>query len=182
MIDFNGNLYDHQHLIEFANNNGYHLSIQMAPYEALYGRICRSPIGWFEVGESCFDRAISSSPRYGECECYSRDIENGTESPKVLHSYRRRPLEFEVDDWLYMKISPMVVVMRFGKKVYIGPNIISKIVCNVAYELELPQELVQVHPLFHISMLKKCLGDPSLVVPIKNIGIMYRLSYDEIPI
>ncbi|WMV38416.1 hypothetical protein MTR67_031801 [Solanum verrucosum] len=76
-------------------------------------------------------------------------------------------------------------VMRFGKKGklshrYIGPYRISKRVGNVAYELELPQELAVFHPVFHISMLKKCMGDPSLIIPTKDIGINDILSYEEI--
>ncbi|WMV49524.1 hypothetical protein MTR67_042909 [Solanum verrucosum] len=76
-------------------------------------------------------------------------------------------------------------VMRFGKKGklsprYIGPYRISKRVGNVAYELELPQELVAVHPVFHISILKKCIGDPSLIIPTENIEIKDSLSYEEI--
>ncbi|WMV49348.1 hypothetical protein MTR67_042733 [Solanum verrucosum] len=94
-------------------------------------------------------------------------------------------LEFEVDDWVYLKVSPMKGVMRFGKKGklsprYIGPYRISKRIGNVAYELELPQELAEVHPMFHISMLKKCMGDPSLIIPTENIGIKDSLSYEEI--
>ena len=54
MIDFGGNWDDHLPLIEFAYNNSYHSSIQMASYEALYGRKCRSPIGWFETSETKF--------------------------------------------------------------------------------------------------------------------------------
>ncbi|WMV08506.1 hypothetical protein MTR67_001891 [Solanum verrucosum] len=78
-------------------------------------------------------------------------------------------------------------VMRFGKKGklsprYIGPYQISKRIGKVAYELELPQELAAVHPMFHISMLKKCMGDPSLIIPTENIGIKDSLSYEEIPI
>ncbi|WMV41897.1 hypothetical protein MTR67_035282 [Solanum verrucosum] len=78
-------------------------------------------------------------------------------------------------------------VMRFGKKGkhsprYIGPYRIAKRIGNVAYELELPQELVVVHPVFHISMLKKCMGDPSLIIPTKDIGIKDSLSYEEIPV
>ena len=69
--------------------------------------------------------------------------------------------------------------MRFSKKGklsprYIGPYRISNRVDNVAYELDLPHELVAVHPLFHSSMLKKCLGDPSLTVPTKNVEIQDR--------
>ncbi|WMV55005.1 hypothetical protein MTR67_048390 [Solanum verrucosum] len=78
-------------------------------------------------------------------------------------------------------------VMRFGTKgklrpLYIGPYRISKTIGNVAYELELPQELAAVHPVFHVSMLKKCMGDPSLIIPNEDIGIKDRLSYEDIPV
>ncbi|WMV23930.1 hypothetical protein MTR67_017315 [Solanum verrucosum] len=78
-------------------------------------------------------------------------------------------------------------VMRFGKKGKlsprcIGPYRISKRIGNVAYELELPQELAAVHPVFHISMLKKCMVDPSLIIPTEYIGIKGSLSYEEISI
>ncbi|KAK4727229.1 hypothetical protein R3W88_032146 [Solanum pinnatisectum] len=77
--------------------------------------------------------------------------------------------------------------MRFGKKGklsprYIGPYRISKRIGNVAYEVELPQELATVHSVFHISMLKKCMGDPSLIIPTEDIGIKDILSYEEIPV
>ncbi|WMV19536.1 hypothetical protein MTR67_012921 [Solanum verrucosum] len=78
-------------------------------------------------------------------------------------------------------------VMRFGRKGklsprYIGPYRISKRIDNVAYELELPQDLEMVHPVFHISMLKKCMGDSSLIIPTEDIGIKDSLSYEEIPV
>ncbi|WMV30170.1 hypothetical protein MTR67_023555 [Solanum verrucosum] len=78
-------------------------------------------------------------------------------------------------------------VMRFGKKGkliprYIGPYRISKRIGNVDYELELPQELAAVHPVFYISMFKKCMGDPSLITPTKDIGIKDNLTYEEIPV
>ncbi|WMV25215.1 hypothetical protein MTR67_018600 [Solanum verrucosum] len=81
----------------------------------------------------------------------------------------------------------MMGVMRFGKKwklspPYIGPYKISKRIGNVAYELELPQELAAIHPVFHISMLKKCMGDLSLIIPTEDIGIKDSLSYEEIPV
>ncbi|KAK4724590.1 hypothetical protein R3W88_027369 [Solanum pinnatisectum] len=90
-----------------------------------------------------------------------------------------------MDDWVYLKVSPMKGVMRFGKKGklsprYIGPYRISKSVGSVAYELELPQELAVVHPVFHVSMLKKCMGYPSLIISTEDIGIKDSLSYEEI--
>ncbi|WMV30607.1 hypothetical protein MTR67_023992 [Solanum verrucosum] len=78
-------------------------------------------------------------------------------------------------------------VMRFGKKGklsprYISPYRISKRVGNVAYELELPQELAAVHPVFHVSMLKKCMANNSLIIPTEDISIKDSLSYDEISV
>ncbi|WMV08208.1 hypothetical protein MTR67_001593 [Solanum verrucosum] len=78
-------------------------------------------------------------------------------------------------------------VMRFGKKGklsprYIGPYRIAKRISNVSYELELPQELAMVRLVFHISMLKKCIGDPSLILPTESIRIKDNLSYEEIPV
>ncbi|KAH0658081.1 hypothetical protein KY289_026829 [Solanum tuberosum] len=143
VIDFKGNCDDHLPLIEFACNNNYHSSIQMARYEALYGRRCRSLIGWFWfIG------------------------------PDIVHQAME-------------KVSPMKGVMRFGKKGklsprYIGPYRIAKRIGKVAYELELPQELAAVHPVFHVSMLKMCMGDPSFIIPTEDIRIKDSLSYEEI--
>ncbi|XP_055802833.1 uncharacterized protein LOC129872024 [Solanum dulcamara] len=73
-----------------------------------------------------------------------------------------------------------------GKPKLIGPKLVhqamEKRVGNIAYKLELPPELAAIHPVFHMSMLKKYLGDPSIVVPIENIGVKDILSYEEIPV
>ncbi|XP_027769560.1 uncharacterized protein LOC114075258 [Solanum pennellii] len=103
---------------------------------------------------------------------------------KSYTDIRRRPLEFEVDEWVYLNISPIKGFMRFGKKGkliprYIRPYRIYKRVGDVAYELELPPELAAVHPVFHISILKKFMGDPSLIIPTENVEIKDRLSYEE---
>ncbi|WMV41768.1 hypothetical protein MTR67_035153 [Solanum verrucosum] len=81
----------------------------------------------------------------------------------------------------------MMGVMRFGKMeklspLYIGPSRISKRIGNVACELELPQEVAAFHPVFHVSMMKKCMGDPSLIIPVEYIGIKDSLSYEEISV
>ena len=78
-------------------------------------------------------------------------------------------------------------VMRFGKKGklsprYIGPYKITKRVGQVAYELELPQELSMVHPVFHVSMLRKCIGDPSRITPIEDVQVTEDLTYEEVPV
>ncbi|XP_070014112.1 uncharacterized protein [Nicotiana sylvestris] len=90
----------------------------MSLYEALYGRRCRSPLGWFEVSE---------------------------------------------------------------KELY-GPDLIHQAIEKVAYELELPFELEFVHPVFHVSMLRKCIEDPFRVIPIKYVQATEDLSYEEVPV
>jgi len=167
VIDFKGNWDDHLPLIEFSYNNSYHSSIVMAPFEALYGRRCRSPVGWFEVGEFALLGAHSRQRFYAD--------------------NRKRNLEFEVGDWVYLKISHMKGVMRFDRKGklsprYVGPYEILKRVGKVAYELKLPIELAPVHPVFHISMLKKCIGDPVSILPLEGLGVNENLSYEEVPV
>ncbi|WMV25358.1 hypothetical protein MTR67_018743 [Solanum verrucosum] len=89
---------------------------------------------------------------------------------------RRRDLEFQIDDWVFLKVSPIKGVMRFGKKGklsprYVGPYRILKRVDKVAYELELSTELPAIHPVFHILLLKKCVGDPTSIVQLESVVV-----------
>ncbi|XP_070002771.1 uncharacterized protein [Nicotiana sylvestris] len=100
---------------------------------------------------------------------------------------RRRKLEFQVDDCVLLRVSPMKGVMRFGKKGklsprYAGPHRVTQRIGQVAYRLELPPEMSLVHPVFHVSMLKKVVGDPSTIVPIEAIEVNEELSYEEISV
>ncbi|XP_069145610.1 uncharacterized protein [Solanum lycopersicum] len=106
---------------------------------------------------------------------------------KSYEDVRRRELEFQVDDWVFLKVSPMKVVMRFGKKGnitprYAGPYKILERVVKVAYELELPAELDEVHPVFHISLLMKCVGDPASIVTLDSMAVKDSLSYEDVPV
>ena len=100
---------------------------------------------------------------------------------------RKRPLKFNVGDQVYLKLSPMKGVMRFGRKGKlslrcVGPYEILQRVGEVAYELELPAELAFVHLVFHVSMLKKFLRDPASILPIEGLGVGEDLSYEEVPV
>ena len=86
-----------------------------------------------------------------------------------------------------MKISPMKGVMRFGRKGklssrHVGPYVIVQRVGEVEYEFALLVDLASVHPVFHVSMLKKCLGDPTSIIPVEGLGVDEYLSYEEVPI
>ena len=88
---------------------------------------------------------------------------------------------------MLVKVSPMKGVRRFGKKgklspQYVGPYKISKRIDKVAYKLELSQELAAIHLVFHVTMLKKCMGNPSLIIQITDNGIKGSLSCEDIPV
>ncbi|WMV41087.1 hypothetical protein MTR67_034472 [Solanum verrucosum] len=129
--------------------------------------------------------------RSGSAKKCASDANNGRPARTVVRSTvarsDRRELEFQVDDWVFLKVSPMKGVMRFGKKGklsprYVGPYRISKRIGKVSYELELPVDLAAVHPIFHISLLKKCVGDPASVVPLESVAVKDSLSYEDVPV
>ncbi|WMV32798.1 hypothetical protein MTR67_026183 [Solanum verrucosum] len=126
VINFKGYWDDHLPLIEFAYNNSYHSSIGMAPFEALYGRRFRSRIGWFEVGENALIGPDLVYEAMQKVILIRERLRTTQRQKKSYVDVRRRYLEFDVHSWVYLKISPMKGVMRFGKKgklipCYVGP-------------------------------------------------------------
>ncbi|WVZ70321.1 hypothetical protein U9M48_018996 [Paspalum notatum var. saurae] len=115
-----------------------------------------------------------------------RTLEHGL-GEKSYSDKRRRPLVFEKDDHVYLKVSPMKGVHRFGVKGklaprYVGPFKIIEQCGPVAYRLELPPHLAAVHDVFHVSQLKKCLRVPEEVIDTSQIQIQPDLTYEEKPI
>ncbi|WMV59179.1 hypothetical protein MTR67_052564 [Solanum verrucosum] len=104
VIDFKGNWDDHLPLIEFAYINSYRFSIQMAPYEALYERRCRSPIGWFEVGEAGLIGPDLVHQAMERVKVIQERLKIVQSRQKSYNDVRRRELGFEVDDWIYLKV------------------------------------------------------------------------------
>ncbi|WVZ85088.1 LOW QUALITY PROTEIN: hypothetical protein U9M48_032045 [Paspalum notatum var. saurae] len=160
-------------LAEFAYNNSYQKSLEMAPFEALYGRRCRTPLNWSEPGE----RVI-----FGP-DC---NLKRAQSRQKSYSDKRRRPLVFEVNDHVYLRVSPMKGVHRFGVKGKLAPRYVrlrSRSKCGpVAYRLELPPHPAAVHDVFHVSQLKKCLRVPEEAVDTSQIQIEPDLTYEERPI
>ena len=187
VIDFGNGWANHLPLIEFSYNNSYHSSIKAAPFEALYGRKCRSPVCWAEVGEvQCTGPEMVQETTEKIIQIRER-LEIARSRQKSYADVRRKPLEFQVGDKVMLKVSPWKGVIRFGKRGklnprYIGPFKILERIGPVAYKLELPSELSNVHNTFYVSNLKKCLSDESAIIPLEEIQLDDKLNFVEEPV
>ncbi|GJY99741.1 putative reverse transcriptase domain-containing protein [Tanacetum coccineum] len=154
VIDFGGNWDVHLPLAKFSYNNSYHSSIRCAPFEALYGRKCRSPVLWAEIGESSLI------------------------GPELVQETTDKVL-LKVTPW-----KGVIRFRKKGKLAprYVGPFEILERIGPVAYRLRLPKELREVHDTFHVSNLKKCLANANLHVPLDEIKIDKTLHFFEEPI
>ena len=158
VLDHKGSWDEHLPLVEFAYNNSYQASIQMAPYEALYGRPCRSPFCYTEVGESSITGPDLIRDTSKKVSLIRQRILKAQIRQKSYADVRRRPLEFEVGDHVFLKVMPKRGAVRFGKRGklsprFIGPFEILERVGTVAYRLALPPSMSGVHEVFHVSML-----------------------------
>ena len=142
MIDFKGSWDNHLPLIEFAYNNSYHSIIQMAPYEALYGRRCRSLVGWFEVGEAALIGLDSVLYAMDKVQLNRDTHKTAQNCQKSYADVRRRELEFQVDDWVFLKVSPMKGVMRFGKKEKLSPRYVGPYKCHALNPINMDRHLM----------------------------------------
>jgi hypothetical protein len=186
VLDFGGNWDEHLSLIEFAYNNSYQATIGMAPFEALYGRKCRSPLYWDEIGERKLLGPELVQITAEKVKLIRDRMTTAQSRQKSYADNRRRELEFSVGDHVFLKVSPWKGIMRFGKKGklsprYIGPFEIVERVGAVAYRLGLPPDLSHVHDVFHVSLLRKYLADPSHVIRFEPIQLGADLSYEEQP-
>ncbi|GJS94811.1 putative reverse transcriptase domain-containing protein [Tanacetum coccineum] len=145
ILDFKGSWDVHLPLVEFSYNNSYHSSVRCAPFEALYGRKCRSPIMWDEAGEG---QLIGHELVQETTEKISQ-IKDRLKAARVVRFGKKG------------KLAPT----------FVGPFEIVEKVCPVAYRLDLPEELNGVHNTFHVSNLNKCLTDPTLQVPLDEIRV-----------
>ncbi|GJS74404.1 putative reverse transcriptase domain-containing protein [Tanacetum coccineum] len=186
VIDF-GNGWDrHLPLIDFSYNNSYHTSIKAAPFEALYGRKCRSPICWAEVRDAQLTGPKIIHETTEKIIQIKSRIQAARDRQKSYADVRHKPLEFQVKDKVMWKVSPWKGVICFGKRGklnprYIGPFKVLAKVGTVTYRLDLPQQLSRVHSIFHVSNLKKCLSDEPLAIPLDEIHIDDKLYFIEEP-
>ncbi|WVZ90161.1 hypothetical protein U9M48_036488 [Paspalum notatum var. saurae] len=166
-------------LAEFAYNNGYQKSLEMAPFEALYGRRCEHP----STGERLIFGPDLVTQAEEQVKFIHSNLKRAQSRQKELLDKRRRPLVFEVNDHVYLRVSPMKGVHRFGVKGKLAPRYVDHGASGpVAYRLELPPHPAAVHDVFHVSQLKKCLRVPEEAKDTSQIQIEPDLTYEERPI
>ncbi|GJX69279.1 putative reverse transcriptase domain-containing protein, partial [Tanacetum coccineum] len=186
VIDFGSSWDRHLPLVKFSYNNSYHASIKTAPYEALYGRKCRSHVCWSEVGDSQLIDPELIRDTTEKIIQIKNHLLTSRSRQKCYADRRTKPLEFEVGDMVLLKVSPWKGVVRFGKRrklspCYIGPfNILAR-VGPVAYTLELHEELKGIHSNFHVLDLKKCLAEGDIVFLMDEIQFDDKLHMIEEP-
>ncbi|KAI5316249.1 hypothetical protein L3X38_045425 [Prunus dulcis] len=174
-------------LMEFAYNNSYQASIRMSPFDALYGKQCRTPFYWDEVGENRLEVADDVERTKEQVKIIRERLKIAQDRQKSYADNRRKDLQFEVGDWVFLKLSPWKGVVRFGKRGklsprYIGPYEVVERVGPVAYRLALPPDLSRLHDVFHVSMLRKYIPDPSHVLEEQRIELQEDLTYVEQPV
>ena len=174
-------------IVTLGPNNSYQASIQMALYEALYGRPCRSPLCWTEVGESSITGPDLVRDTFEKVSLIRQGLLTAQSRQKSYADARRRPLEFEVGDHVFLKVIPKRGVVRFGKREklsprFIGPFEILERVGPVAYQLALLPSMSGVHEVFHVSMLRKYTPDPTHVVDLGQIKVDTDGTFEEGPV
>ncbi|KAH9319415.1 hypothetical protein KI387_021184 [Taxus chinensis] len=156
-------------LVEFGYNNTYHTSLKMVPFEALYGRKCRTPVSW-DIIE---DREVIGPEILTEMEQQIKMIrEHLKEAANRKKSYVDLKLvdrNYKLGEKVFLRVKPKKSSITFGKSAklsphYVGPFEIVEIINPVAYRLALPPDLSQMHDVFHISLLKKYVTNLSHVL------------------
>ncbi|KAL5568841.1 hypothetical protein UlMin_025416 [Ulmus minor] len=159
----------------------------MAPYEALYGRKCRSPIHWDEVGERKLLGPEIVQKTVDIVEKIRQRMKTAQSRQKSYADRRRKPLEFAIGDKVFLKVAPMKGVMRFGKRGklsprFVGPFEILERIGDLAYRVALPPAMSGIHNVFHVSMLRKYTPDPSHVLSYDTLDLRQDLTFEELPV
>nr|GEZ25184.1 reverse transcriptase domain-containing protein [Tanacetum cinerariifolium] len=156
VIDFGKGWVNHLPLVEFSYNNSYHASVKAVPFEALYGRKCRSPVFWTEVGESQILGQELIQETTEKIVQIKQRIQAAHDRQKSYTDLKCKAMKYQVEDKVMLKVLPWKGVVCFGKQeklnpMYVGPFKVLEKVRKVAYKLELPEELSRVHNTFHVS-------------------------------
>jgi len=187
VLDHMGSWSEMLPLVEFTYNNSYHTSIGMAPYEALYGRRCRTPLCWNQDGESLVLGPEFLQQTSEEVRAIQERMKATQSRQKSYADKRRRPLEFEAGDHVFLRVTPTASIGRAIKSRkltprFVGPYQILRRIGVAAYEIALPPHLTNLHNVFHVSQLRKYVADPSHVLESDDIQIREDLMVSTGPV
>ncbi|KAI5416559.1 hypothetical protein KIW84_041565 [Lathyrus oleraceus] len=173
-------------LIEFTYNNSFHSSIGMALFEALYGRRCRTPLCWYESGESAVVGPEIVQQTTEKIKMIQEKMRIAQSRQKSYHDKRRKSLEFQEGDHVFLCVTPITGVGRAlkSKKLtprFIGPYQILERIGEVAYRIALPPSLAKLHEVFHVSQLRRYILDPSHVVQVDDVQVRDNLTVETSP-
>ncbi|XP_073137027.1 uncharacterized protein [Henckelia pumila] len=187
ILDFGTSWQEFLPLVEFSYNNSYQSSIQMAPFEALYGRKCRSPLFWDDLSETQVTGPDMIREMSNKLKLIQIRMRTAQDRQEKYANMRHRPLSFEQGDRVFLKLSPFQGTVRFRKRGklsprFIGPYEVLDKVGDLAYRLALPPALSGIHDVFHVSMLRKYEPDASHILSPDEAELDETLSYFEHPI
>jgi hypothetical protein len=173
-------------LAEFAYNNSYQESIKMAPFEALYGKKCKTPLNWIEPGERRYYGIDFVEEAKKKVHIIQQNMKAAQSCQKSYADRRSRPLVFEFGDYVYLKVTPMKKkwfgIHRKLTTRFVGPYKILERKGPVVYKLELPETMGAIFLVFHVSHLKKCLCVPEERIEPQGIKLKSDLVYPEQPV
>ncbi|KAL4319766.1 hypothetical protein GQ457_18G000400 [Hibiscus cannabinus] len=158
----------------------------MTPFEAFYGRKCRTPLGWYELGEGkALGPEVLQETKERIAIIHDR-IKAAFDRQKAYADLKRRDIQYEVGEKAFLKVSPWKI-LRLSKKgklipKFIGPFEVTKRVGLIVYQLALLPEFSKIHATFHVSMLRKYRSNPSHVLEPDDVELNPNLSYEEEPV
>jgi len=173
--------------IEFTYNNSFHSSIEMAPFEALYGQRCRTPLCWYELGESALLGLEVVQETTEKVKMIQEKMKVFQSRLKIYYDKRRKDIKFQVGDHVFLRVNPVTDVGRALKcrkltPRFVGPFEIVEKVGVVAYQIALPPSLSNLHDVFHVSQLWKYVYDASHVIQVDNLEAMDNLAVETWPV
>ena len=147
-------------LMEFSYNNSYQANIGMAPYEVLYGKRCRTPVCWTKFNEHKGIVSDIVKDIEEKVQVIRQRLKVVSDRQKSYADLKRKDIEYEVSDKVFLKVSPWRKVLSFGKKGKLSPRFIGlyeilERIGPIAYRLALPPKLTNLHDVFHVSMLMR---------------------------
>jgi len=174
-------------LIEFTYNNNFHTRIGIAPFEALYGRRCRTSLCWYELGESALLGPDVVQEIAEKVKMIQEKMRVSRSWQKSYHDKRRKDIEFHVSDHVFLKVNLVTGVGRALKcqkltPHFLGPFEIVEKVGVVAYRIVLPSSISNLHDVFHVSQLRKYVYDESHVIQVDELEVRDNLTFETCPV